>query len=48
LIGIVIHLCNRKDVMGEYTNSKTSNILGLVTWGVMTACAVMLIIAFLE
>lgn len=48
MIGIVIHLCNRKDVMGEYTNSKTSNILGLVTWGVMTACAVMLIIAFLE
>jgi NRAMP (natural resistance-associated macrophage protein)-like metal ion transporter len=48
LIGIVIHLCNRKDVMGEYANSKTSNILGLVTWGVMTACAVMLIIAYLE
>ncbi len=48
LIGIVIHLCNRKDVMGEYTNSKASNILGFVTWGVMTACAIMLIIAFLE
>lgn len=43
LIAIILHISNNKKVMGKFTNSKTSNILGFVTLIIMTAAAVALI-----
>ncbi len=43
LIAIILHICNNKKVMGEFTNSRTSNILGLITLLLMTVCAVALV-----
>jgi NRAMP (natural resistance-associated macrophage protein)-like metal ion transporter len=43
LIGIILHICNNKKIMGEHTNGKTSNILGLTALVLMTAAAVLLI-----
>ncbi|HMG82676.1 MAG TPA: divalent metal cation transporter [Ferruginibacter sp.] len=40
LIAIVMHIGNNKKVMGEYTNSKLSNILGAITLVLMTIAAV--------
>jgi Mn2+/Fe2+ NRAMP family transporter len=43
LIAIILHICNNKAVMGKYTNSKKSNILGFVTLLVMTSAAITLL-----
>ena len=43
LIAIILHICNNKNVMGEYTNGWTSNILGITTLVVMTVAAGLLI-----
>ena len=43
LIAIVLHISNNKKIMGEFTNSKWSNILGTITLISMTLCAVVLI-----
>ncbi len=43
LLAIILHICNNKKVMGEYTNSKTSNILGFLTLLLMTATALVLV-----
>jgi NRAMP (natural resistance-associated macrophage protein)-like metal ion transporter len=43
MIAIVIHICNNKKVMGEFTNSRYSNIVGVITLVLMTASAVLLI-----
>jgi Mn2+/Fe2+ NRAMP family transporter len=40
LIAIVLHIGNNKKVMGNYTNSKLSNILGGITLLLMTIAAV--------
>jgi NRAMP (natural resistance-associated macrophage protein)-like metal ion transporter len=40
LIAIVLHIGNNKKVMGDYTNSKLSNILGGITLLLMTIAAV--------
>jgi Mn2+/Fe2+ NRAMP family transporter len=37
LIGMIMHICNNKNIMGEYTNKKISNILGILTLVIMTA-----------
>lgn len=42
LIAIILHICNNKKIMGEYTNSRLSNILGWITLILMTAAAVAL------
>ena len=39
MIAIVIHICNNKKVMGEYTNKKWSNVLGSITLILMSAAA---------
>ncbi|HET7003819.1 MAG TPA: Nramp family divalent metal transporter [Puia sp.] len=39
LIGIILHICNNKKIMGNYTNTKGSNILGVVTFLFMTMAA---------
>jgi NRAMP (natural resistance-associated macrophage protein)-like metal ion transporter len=43
LIGIIIHIANNKKLMGEYTNRKSSNILGVATFLIMTGAAATLI-----
>jgi Mn2+/Fe2+ NRAMP family transporter len=43
LIAIILHICNNKNVMGKYTNNRTSNLIGLLTLLVMTLAALALI-----
>jgi NRAMP (natural resistance-associated macrophage protein)-like metal ion transporter len=43
LIAIILHICNNKKVMGEFTNSKKSNILGFSALIIMTIAAVALL-----
>ncbi len=43
LIALILHICNNKVVMGEFTNGKKSNILGFATLLIMTIAAVALI-----
>jgi Mn2+/Fe2+ NRAMP family transporter len=47
LIALLLHLCNRKEVMGNYTNSIATNIVGGITLLVMTSAAVLLIVLLL-
>jgi len=35
LIGIIIHICNSKKIMGNYCNKIVSNIIGLIALGLM-------------
>ncbi len=44
LIAIILHICNNKKIMGEFTNGILSNILGWVTLIVMTAAAIALFV----
>lgn len=39
LIAIILHIANNKKVMGEHTNSRLSNILGILTLILMTLAA---------
>ena len=43
LIAVILHISNNKKVMGEFTNGKWSNILGITTLLLMTAAAIILI-----
>lgn len=43
LIAIVIHISNNKSIMGEYTNSRLSNIGGVLTLVLMSVAAIFLI-----
>ena len=43
LIAIILHICNNKKVMGKYTNSRISNIVGMITLALMTAAAAILV-----
>jgi len=40
LIGIILHICNNKKIMGKYTNGRGMNILGGTVLVVMTASVV--------
>jgi NRAMP (natural resistance-associated macrophage protein)-like metal ion transporter len=42
LIALILHICNNKKIMGEFTNKPLSNILGWITLIVMTVAAVAL------
>jgi Mn2+/Fe2+ NRAMP family transporter len=42
LIAIILHISNNKKIMGKYTNSRTSNILGFGALIIMTAAALVL------
>jgi NRAMP (natural resistance-associated macrophage protein)-like metal ion transporter len=44
LIAIIMHICNNKKIMGEFTNKPLSNILGWITLIVMTVAAVALFV----
>jgi NRAMP (natural resistance-associated macrophage protein)-like metal ion transporter len=43
LIAIILHIGNNKKVMGEFTNGKWSNMLGILSWVLMTASACVLL-----
>lgn len=43
LIAMILHICNNKKIMGEFTNTKRSNILGAITLIIMTTAAVTLL-----
>ncbi len=43
LIAIILHIGNNKEIMGKHTNSRLSNILGVITLLLMTAAAIGLI-----
>jgi len=43
MIAIILHICNNKKVMAEYTNNVLQNVLGFITLILMTAAAVALI-----
>jgi len=43
MIAIILHIGNNKKIMGDFTNSKLSNLLGIITLLLMTASAVALI-----
>lgn len=43
LIAIILHISNNKKVMGEYTNGRTSNILGILAFIIMTVAALTLV-----
>lgn len=43
LIAIILHISNNKKVMGKFTNSRISNILGFAALLIMTAAALTLI-----
>jgi NRAMP (natural resistance-associated macrophage protein)-like metal ion transporter len=43
LIAIILHICNNKKVMKEFTNSTGSNIMGIATLVLMSAAAVALL-----
>jgi len=43
IIGIILHICNNKSVMGMFINSVKSNILGFTTLIVMTIASVLLL-----
>jgi Mn2+/Fe2+ NRAMP family transporter len=43
LIAIILHICNNKKVMGEYTNSRKANIFGFMALIIMTVAAVALL-----
>src|SRR6185503_1146767 len=43
LIGVILHISNNKKVMGEFTNGKLSNILGVIALVLMTASAIALL-----
>lgn len=43
LIGLIVHICNRRDIMGEYTNGRLTNVIALATLLLMTSAAIALI-----
>ena len=45
LMIMIMKISNNKKIMGKYTNRKASNILGWLITGIMSACAVALIVS---
>jgi NRAMP (natural resistance-associated macrophage protein)-like metal ion transporter len=43
MIAIILHISNNKKIMGEFTNGRWSNILGVITLVLMTAAASVLL-----
>jgi NRAMP (natural resistance-associated macrophage protein)-like metal ion transporter len=43
LIAIILHISNNKNIMGEYTNGRTANILGIIAFLIMSAAALTLV-----
>lgn len=45
IIALILHICNNRSIMGEYTNKRVSNIIGIITLLLMTGAAVLLLMA---
>mgnify|MGYP000542402511 FL=1 len=43
LIALILHICNNKKIMGEFTNGFWSNLFGGLTFLLMTIAAILLI-----
>ena len=43
MIGIIMHICNNKKVMGEFTNKSWSNVLGTIALILMSFAAIALL-----
>ena len=43
LVGVILHICNNKKIMGNDTNGILSNVLGILTFVLMVAAAIALI-----
>lgn len=43
LIAIILHISNNEKVMGKFTNSRISNILGIIAFLIMTIAAGLLV-----
>ncbi len=43
MVGVILHICNNRKIMGDDTNGIFSNVLGIVTFILMTTAAVALI-----
>jgi Mn2+/Fe2+ NRAMP family transporter len=39
LIGIILHISNNKEIMGEFVNTRMSNVLGFTALIIMTLAA---------
>lgn len=48
LIGIILHICNNKAVMGKFVNGHITNVLGFATLVIMTLSAVLLLISYFK
>jgi Mn2+/Fe2+ NRAMP family transporter len=44
LIALIMHICNRREIMGGHVNSRGQNILGALTLVLMTAAATTLLV----
>ncbi|MFN5761693.1 MAG: divalent metal cation transporter, partial [Sphingobacteriales bacterium] len=44
LIAIILHICNNKKIMGDYTNNKMSNFFGVITLIIMSVAAILMLI----
>ncbi|KIC89443.1 iron transporter [Flavihumibacter sp. ZG627] len=44
LIGIILHICNNKLIMGRYTNDRLTNIVGFFTLTIMTVTAILFLV----
>lgn len=44
LIGVILHICNDRDILGDYVNTTRQNVLGSITLLLMTAAGVALVI----
>ncbi len=43
LIFIILHICNNKAIMGEFTNGRRANLFGWAAFGLMTIAALLLL-----
>ena len=43
MIAIIMHICNNKEIMGKFTNGILSNVLGVLTFILMTVAGVAMI-----
>jgi Mn2+/Fe2+ NRAMP family transporter len=43
MIAVILHIGNNNRVMGEFTNSRASNVVGIITFLLMTAAAMALL-----
>jgi NRAMP (natural resistance-associated macrophage protein)-like metal ion transporter len=46
LIAVILHICNNKKIMGEYTNNRWNNVLGAIALVTMTTATGFLIYLF--